>query len=253
MTALLALIAFSASAGERNGLLSHAIPNETLHYDVLYRWGMINKKAGSAVVRLKHDSHAYHAVLTASSEPWADKVFKVRDTLWARMSYPDATPLYYEKRAHEGWDSKLDTVGYDYSRSDSVRARVLRREIRSGRLRKLEAKGMNSSRTTLDVLSSFYFMRYLPFEKYKIGQTVKADLFSGKEKELLTLIYKGKEKLSLDDKTFETYHITFHYTKNGKKSSDDAEAWITTDSRRLPLRLDGQMPVGTVHCILRGY
>ena len=33
---------------------------------------------------------------------------------------------------------------------------------------------------------------------------------------------------------------------------DDMEAWISADKRRIPLRLEGKLPVGKVHCIFTG-
>ena len=39
---------------------------------------------------------------------------------------------------------------------------------------------------------------------------------------------------------------------NGKKSSDDMSAWISTDSRRIPLRIEGKLPVGKIHILYDG-
>ncbi len=38
----------------------------------------------------------------------------------------------------------------------------------------------------------------------------------------------------------------------GKKTSDDMDAWISADARRIPVRLEGKLPVGKVHCVYTG-
>ena len=57
------------------------LPDENLNYIVLYKWGLINKDAASAVLSLRSDDGHYYARMSARTLPWADKVFKVRDTL----------------------------------------------------------------------------------------------------------------------------------------------------------------------------
>ncbi len=37
--------------------------------------------------------------------------------------------------------------------------------------------------------------------------------------------------------------------RSGAKTSDDMEAWIAAGSSRIPLKLEGKLPVGKVHCI----
>lgn len=93
-------------------------------------------------------------------------------------------------------------------------------------------------------------MRTLPFDSWQSGHVTKVDIFSGKRKELLSIVYSGIEKLEIDGEEYPTYHITFQFTSGGgKKTSDDMEAWISLDKRH-PLRLEGKLPVGKVHCIL---
>ena len=240
-------------AAARDALVPHSLEPETLNYKVMFKWGLINKQAGTAKIVLSHDSKQYHASLMASSEPWADKIFCVRDTLRARMSYADFTPLYYEKAAHEGSERKHDVVRYDYGTPGKVKAVCTRKAWKKGELKIDERREMESSGTAVDMLASFYYMRALPFENWKKGQHTALDIFSGKRKELLTIKYDGIESIDIDGTAVEAYHITFTFTsKGGKKTSDDMDAWIAADESRTPLRLEGKLPVGKVHCIFTG-
>ena len=47
---------------------SYTLTNETLHYDIVYHWGLIWKHAGSATLSIKKSGHNYDASLSARSE-----------------------------------------------------------------------------------------------------------------------------------------------------------------------------------------
>lgn len=154
----LALIAASAAAA--------TFQPECLHYKVMFKWGLINKKAGSATLTLRHAPDHYVSQLTASSEPWADKIYQVRDTLNGHMSYKDMTPLFYEKIANEGNEHKHDVVKYDYSSRPSVLAKCTRKVFKKGALRVDDSRELTADGEVVDMLTSFYFMRNLPYQDW---------------------------------------------------------------------------------------
>lgn len=235
-------------------LMAQPLHTETVNYDVMFKWGLINKKAGNVSISLSDAGDKYHSLLTGASASWADKIFKVRDTLSGRMTKKDMTPLYYEKISHEGGKHKHDIVTYNYSVPGIVKADCIRRAFdKDGKMtlderRELEAKG-----SAIDMLTSFYYMRSLPYEKMVAGQKVSVDIFSGKRKEILTIHFNGLRSIKIGKNTFPSYYITFTFTsKGGEKTSDDMEAWISTEADRIPLRLEGKLPVGKVQCFYTG-
>lgn len=245
-TALLFIVlltAFMATA--------RSFDNETLRYKVLYRWGLINKTAGHADIRmLPGGGDLCYAQLTAASEPWADKFYKVRDTLKTTMRRADFCPTYYEKLANEGNERKHDIV--QFSRNGYTNTgECIRKVWKKGKIFRDETRTLTAVGTTVDMMSSFYYMRNLPFEKWQTGHTVTINIFSGKQKEKLTFKYQGVENVKLGNKEYPCYHITFIFTgDNMKKTSDNMDAWISTADRRVPLRLEGKLPVGKVQCEL---
>ncbi len=226
---------------------------ETINYKVMFKWGLINKQAGHATLTLNHGSDGYITQLTAASEPWADRIYRVRDTLNGRMTYADFTPYFYEKIAHEGGENKHDIVAYDYSTPGVVKANCTRRVIKKGELKVDEKRQLEAESKATDMLSSFFLMRSLPYDEWEPGHIYNIDIFSGKRKELLSIKYHGLVNLDVEGTKHDTYYITFIFTsKGGKKTSDDMEAWIAADDTRLPWRLEGRLPVGKVHCIYTG-
>lgn len=226
---------------------------ESLHYKVMYKWGLINKQAGSATLTLTHAPDGYHSILAASSAPWADRIFRVRDTLISKMMYDGMRPVLYEKIANEASEHKHDRVVYHYTGPSSVKADCYRKESTKGVLKVDEHRVLQADSLAVDMLSSFYVMRTLPYASWLPGHEYVVPIFSGKLKETLTIRYHGVDNVKVGDKDFPAYHITFIFTsKGGRKSSDDMDAWIWTDDRRVPLRLEGKLPVGKVHCIYDG-
>lgn len=233
--------------------VAQALPdysNETLRYKVTYKWGLINKQAGHATLVIKDAGDSYRAHLYAASEPWADKFFCVRDTLNGIIAKEGFRPTFYEKIAHEGSEHKHDTVRFSYN-GNSVTGSCTRRVVKDGELRVNQAITLNAEGITVDMLSSFYYMRSLPFNTWQPGTKHNINIFSGKRKELLSLRYRGVEKIELDGKEYFCFHITFIFTgEGGKKTSDDMDAWITADARRIPIQLEGKLTVGKVRCLL---
>lgn len=249
----LVLLAAAAMGGILPARASGRMAPEELPYKVMFKWGLINKQAGSAVINLSHGADGYYSILSARSEPWADRIYRVRDTLKSHMAYEKFLPITYEKIANEASDHKHDRVIFNYSQSPKVSAECYRKVYTKGELRVDEHKTLHADSNAVDMLSAFYLMRTLPYSTWNAGKEYVVPIFSGKQKETLTIKYHGIVPLKVDGKEYDTYHITFMFTsKGGKKSSDDMDAWIATDSGRIPLRMEGKLPVGKVHCIYTG-
>lgn len=225
--------------------------NESVSYKVKYKWGLINKHAGNVTINLRRDGSRYHSQLTAAGLPWADKFFRLRDTLNGTFS-TSLRPEFYEKIANEGSERKHDIVRFSYA-GNTVTGKCTRKIWKKGKQTVDDARTLTAQGTTVDMLSSYYYMRTLPFEKWKPGHKEVLNIYSGKRKELLTIVYHGEDDVETEHERFHCYHITFTFTSDDKKkTSDDMDAWITTDSRRIPVRLEGTLPVGKVHCLYTG-
>lgn len=192
-------------------------PRERLTYNIMYKWGLINKKP--ARLRWQHQvwvPQAFKSTLTAASAPWADHIYHVRDTLLGTIDTSTLMPSRYERIAHEGGRFSHDIL--DYSRSGNTttaKARVWRKKRKS---RWTTTSALHQAEgPTLDMLSSFYFMRSIDYAKMKAGNP-SLNIFSGKKKEFLTIHYRGLTDVKLDKERFPAYHITFTFTQEGGKS-----------------------------------
>jgi len=104
------------------------------------------------------------------------------------------------------------------------------------------------------MLSVFYMLRNLDYDELSRNKNYTTVIFSGKEKEYLTINYKGVETIKMRDGNKRKAHrITFRFTqKGGKQSSDNITVWMSTEADRIPLLLVGKLPVGEVKCYYKG-
>ena len=217
--------------------------NETLNYEIVYHWGMIWKHAADATLSIHKSGNGYKAQLTGKTRSWADKVYPVRDTLKCTLN-SELKPLVYEKLTHEKDYYARDVVKFSYNYSHT-NAHCTRYRKSGTTTIDLSAKSQ-----AYDMLSVFYMLRNLNYDELARNKNYTTVIFSGKEKEYLTINYKGVESIKMRDGSKRQAHrITFRFTqKGGKQSSDNISVWMATDDSRIPLLLVGKLPVGEVKC-----
>ena len=241
----MAVIALSCAA--------QTLTSETLNYKVSYKWGLVHKNAGTATLNLRVNGGTCHASVYGRTDSWADKFYKLRDTLTSTFSLATMMPTEYQRIAHEGGRYAHDIVKFT-RQGDNVTGNCTRFRRGKGETEvKKSATVLNARGMTVDMLSAFYYLRTLDFASMAKGHATTVNIFSGKKKELLNITYVGPETIKYDGKSHATYHVRFTFTSDGrKKSSDPIDAWISTDSRHIPLKLEGSLKVGKIRCFYTG-
>lgn len=222
---------------------------EDLSYRVTYKWGFIQKQAGSASFKLTRHPEYYSAVLTARTQPWADKIFQVRDTLSGNMRPGDMAPTLYVKSTHEGGEYRHDVIKYTYT-GDLMTATCRRFKINKKGEQSITDTTLVAKLPGTDMLSVYYLVRRLPFDTMEPGTIARASIFSGKKIEQLAVKYLGIETIKLNDRKYRCYKINFTFSSERmKNSSAPMWAWISTEGQRVPVKLIGELPVGKIQVL----
>lgn len=221
--------------------------NETFKYVVSYKWGLINKDAGDVVITKRGKGNGYELKMVASTRPWADKIYKVRDTLISITERAHFRPLSYTNIAHEKNKYKRDNIVFSYNGETVVGKAQKYREGKNGEVTESD-KVLEGIWPVYDMLSIYFFLRDIDYDSMKAGDVVRTTIFSGDKVEQLEVKYNGKEKVKLKDKMEEeAWYIQFKFTsKNGKKTSEDINCWISADRERIPLLIIGSLPIGQI-------
>lgn len=229
------------------GNAAPTIQDENLHYVISYKWGLIHKDAGEATLSLRNRGQNYDIMLAAKTKPWADKFFQVRDTLLGKIRKSDFKALSYTKIAHEDGKYGKDVINYSYAGQKVTGVCQRYKKNKKGEV-SISSKTLTATGPVYDMLSVFYYLREIDYASLEKNKVLKATVFSGSKAETITIHLVGTEKIKLRNKTErEAYHIRFNFTTEGKKkSSDDIDTWISTDSSHIPLYLTGSLPVGQV-------
>lgn len=227
------------------------IPKESLTYRVMFKWGLINKKAGWARLDYSPRGATSQAILYAGSEPWADRLYYLRDTLTTTMRTASMTPVYYERVANEDGKYARDVVRFSHTGNRVTADAERYRRAKPGAELKHASAMLEAEGITVDMVSAFYYCRTLPFADMQPGQQRIINIFSAKKKERLTITYVGTEEVTIDNRHYSTYHIKFRFTTDGtKKSSDDIDTWVETAAPHTPVKLEGKLKIGKIMCLL---
>lgn len=244
LLALCALIAFGASA--------ITIPPETYSFRINYHLGFINKTAGYGEVKICADNDTFHGDLHGASINWNGRVYSVTDTLVARMTPSDSSPLDREtvvKRA--GWYfkplySQLESGQFDKALPANHKT------INGGGTLDASDATMEAVNITSNMLAMFYYFRQIPFPELSAGHTYHIVIDDpANPGDYVDIGYEGLSQYNWLGNKVPTYKIVFEYSYRGTSSNYPVTCQVSRDTR-LPLLFEASLPIGRLQMILEG-
>jgi hypothetical protein len=211
-------------------------PGEELFYDI--RWQRI--KAGSCSIKVLsltrgENVPVFHFQLTVKSNNLVDKIHKIRDVMEGFVFTDFSGSLLYKHTA-TGKEKKEIRVEFSPEKKEAVYSNF-------GDKR----DPIEIAENTFDPVSSFFRMRTLNFDA---GNCLTFPVSDGKK----TFLQRGevikKEKISTPLGTFDTFLLVpsaanlsgvFEKSKNPR-----IRVWISADKRRIPLRIQVKVVVGSI-------
>ena len=202
------------------------------------RWGFI--PAGEAVMEVRpiktiNGVETFHFVLTARTNSFVDKVYKVRNRIDAFADTAMTQSVLFKQKQHEGHRKKDIVVKFDWRNQKAQYSNYGKKrdpiELLPG---------------SFDPLSAFYYTRLLD---YKENDTVTRPVTDGKKNIVGVAKVIRRETIELPCGTFDTYMIepdlrhvggVFRKSKNAK-----IHVWVTADERHIPVRAKSKVIVGS--------
>lgn len=203
--------------------------------DFRVRWGVIPAADASLEVEAAGDGRITLRA-TARTLPYIDTVYPVRSRIESTAYPPDVRVSRYFKQAKEGWRRSRDAeIRFD---TDLGTARY----FRDGEKRKeiLVPPGVQ------DPLSVFYAYRTLPLQD---DEVVRFDITDGKKLVVGEVRVLGRETVETPAGTFPAIRVEPIIEGIGGifKKSPGARifVWLTDDERRMPVKLQSKVIVGS--------
>ncbi len=223
---------------------------ESLEYDLHFNWKLVWVKAGTASLKTTattfDSKSAYKIDLLANGSKRADFFFKMRDTITSVVSQR-LEPLYYRKGAEEGKRYNVDEAWYSYSNGVS--------QIKQKRVStdgSITENTETDSRCIHDMLSILAQARSFNAADFQEGDRIVFPMTVGKRIEDQTLIYRGKQNITVEDRKVTYRCLVFSLVEYKKKKEKEVITFfITDDDNHLPVRLDLFLNFGSAKAFLK--
>lgn len=186
---------------------------------------------------------AYHLVSEARTNSTLDIFFKVRDLNESWMDTESLASQKYHQIMNEGRYYREVESRYNHAAGTFVYWKRTR-------------KGEGTQSGTMppfvhDILTSLYYIRTQPLVP---GQDFVLDVNSGAATWPLRVKVKGTEKIKVPAGEFECFVVEPLISGEGLfMSTGNLEVWLTTDKRRMPVRMRSRVAVGAFTAELQEY
>jgi hypothetical protein len=168
---------------------------------------------------------AYKFSLSALSNDFLSKLFLVRDYMVSWVEPNGFRALRFEKHTVEGKRVRDELTEFEYERG----------------LAKVDGVAHNLSDSTLDPLSSVYYLRTLELDKEK---PIDLAVFS-QESHSLRVEIQAREKIVTPAGSFDTIRVE-PKSEGAHLLGKNLVLWLTDDERKLPVQIKSKLKVGTL-------
>lgn len=235
-------------------MISHAwtVPDETIHYQIHYKWGFLSANAGTATIKAENipGTNKFRATLTGKSVELLGHEYVGADTIVGTLLADKVQSLMTTHLSYTSGEFEIQTITYpNGSQSDGE----IVKKLPDGKVVRSRISHYGGG-LTVDLLGVYYYMRQIDYEQMETGQTVKVNIFSGTKPETLTVTYLGKEIITGPHGPAETFSVSLNFSTPGANgTTDHIDAWISTEPDRIPVRVVGSLKFGKIDCMLTAF
>ena len=179
-----------------------------------------------------------HFAITAATFSKWDSFFKMRDLYESYVDPVTMKPSLYKRNISEGNYTK--TEKYIFNSSGTIQSSV------SVKGRRPVSQTFRVGAATTDVVTMFFKLRKINFERYSSGQMIPFVVVFDQKEYPVSIKYMGKEVVknagNLGTKT--CYKLSISAKTNALRGSDKNLIWLTADASRIPVLVRFSIPVG---------
>ncbi|MEO6287413.1 MAG: DUF3108 domain-containing protein [Dyadobacter sp.] len=244
------LILFSFKQYEEKSEQNRVVPNksfctgERVEYRVHY--GFINAAEAKVEVgknvSMINNRPCFRVNVTGRTVGAFDLISRVRDT-W--RSYIDTTailPHMFERQIQENKYRKEEKIFFNHSKDQAVSSI------------KDETKTFNVPNNIHDIISGYFFLRTINFEKVTEGEIIEVPTFFDGQVYKLRVRYVGRDVIKT--KFGKTKVLRLNPLIPDNKFFKDEGAmrlWVSDDSNKIPLKAEVELKIGSLEMDLKSY
>jgi len=224
---------------------------ERMEYKVHY--GFVN--AAEAVMRIepslakKQNKDCYHIVIEGKSIGMFDLFMRIRDVWGTYLDKDLLVPRKFYQSIEEGRYRKKETVNFAVPKKQAT---VNRYDNKKKKWK--SPKVFDVPKGTQDLVSGYYHLRTLNYDKYSRGDTIVTKIFFDEEIFDLKIRYLGKESVKTKLGKYQAIVFSPIMPKNDLfDGKDSIKIWLSDDGDKIPLKVKAKMFVGAVEIDIKKY
>lgn len=236
---------------------------EKLSYNIYFHMGFIWAKAGYGELAFnevnRNGQRQLHGQLAAKSLNVVEHIMKVRDTLdcWFNT---EMVPTEFRKGTHEGSYNAIahhtyNTCWHNKSAAntpenvDSTQVTIDRWRKKGKDTPSREKVDFTNKGTAYDMLSVFYSIRNLDYEKMPKGKKMQFVCYDGMKCQTINVEYQGAERCKLrNDKQYDSYLIYLTFDTKGQDATP-LKVWVSKTPGHHPIKaVIALKRIGSVQC-----
>ena len=244
-TPILVLLLAAAQPALGPGDAARSIPQssfgrgETIKYTVHY--GLIN--GGEATVETAgslervNDRPCYKATVSGRTTGSFDFFLRIRDQWRAYIDTTSILPLRSQRDIAEKNYRKKETVNFDHFH-DMAEVQDHSKDKRTT---------VKVANNTLELVSGFYYLRTINFDRMRVGDVIKMPGFFDGDNFMLEVTYKGREVVETKAGDVRAFKLVPKMPNNKLFRGENAIAvYLSDDRNKIPVLFQAEMFVGTV-------
>ena len=222
-------------------------PGETTTYRLHYGWINAGEATVSVAPRTKNidNTSCYNLTVNGKTTGVANAMFNVEDK-W--QSFVDTKTLFPKKSSRsiregryyldETVDFKDNCANVAWNKKDKIK----------------KHDKFDIPTNVHDIVSGYYFLRNINYDKLKPGQSTTIKAFFDDELYDFTVVYKGKETIKTSIGKVHAIKLVPSMPKNDIFESNESIAfWLSDDKNKIPLKVKAEMFVGAVEVDIKSY
>lgn len=239
----LSITGFTVADSYRRVINTSFGPGEHIEYRVHY--GFIN--AAEAVVDVAptlynvNNRPCYKVNVFGRTTGAFDLVTKVRDT-W--RSYIDTTAILPQRFYTSIQENR-------YRKEENMTFNHLNNTVRAEE--RTEKDLFKVPDNVHDVVSSYYFLRTINFNKLATGQVIEVPAFYDDTVYNMKVRYRGKEMVKTKFGKTNAIKISPVVTNNFFKGDDSILIWVSDDANKIPLKVEVELAIGSLDMDIRAF
>ena len=247
---LIPLLSFIPRDGYRQIENTSFGPGEFFEYKVHY--GLFNaaeaRVSVSPQIQTVNGRPCYKVEIAGKTVGAFDWVSRIRDNWQSWIDTSAIVPQKSYRNIQEDKYRKEETVIYNHAKDERNAARATVTDENG-------QKNYDIPNNAQDVISGYYFLRTIDFNKYSSGDVINIPAFFDREIYSMKIRYRGRETVKTKFGTIAAIKLNPVLSTNNQlfKGDNSIRIWVSDDANKVPVRVEVDLWVGSMVMEMRKY